>query len=267
MREFSIRLSLVLLASAGCVETVRGEILYQGSSGTSPGSQGWVYLALPVPAGAKEVVGGGMTTLDTTPKMGDAAGYFTRLLPPFANYVHPLQPVLDRDAGYRIRFDARVKQENHDSDNRAGLSLLVLGDDLLGIELGFWADQVWAQSGADFTKDESAAFDTTDRLAQYELSILDDGYSLSADGIPVLAGSLRDYSSAAGGSDPLRAVYGWDNLIFLGDDTGSASAEFELSYVEVLAGTAVPEPSTALLLVSGGLLFVWRRARMRCSRT
>jgi len=267
MREFSIRLFLALLASAGCLEPVRGEILYQGSSGTSPGSQGWVYVALPVPAGATEEVGGGMTTLDTTPKTGDAAGYFTRLLPPFGNYLHPLQPVLDRDTGYRVRFDARVIQENHASNDRAGLSLLVLGDDLWGIELGFWEDHIWAQSGANFTQAESAAFDTTDRLAQYQLSILGDEYSLSADGSPVLDGLLRDYSSAAGGSDPLRAVYGWDNLIFLGDDTGSAAAEFELSYVEVIAGTAVPEPSTALLLISGGLLLIWRRARIRYSRT
>ncbi len=264
MKDLSIRLFLAVLAFTGCVNLASAEPLYQGSLGTTPDNQGWKYGTWPLTATPPRSASGGVTTLDTTSLIGDSAGYSTRQLFPLPDYVHPSLPPLDRDAGYDVLVDVQVQQETHTSDDRAGFSLLVLGDDLWGIELGFWEDQVWAQSGPDFTKAESAAIDTTDHLTQYELSILGNGYSLSADGNPLLTGSLRDYSSAAGGSNLLRAVYAWDNLIFLGDNTSSAAAEFDLSYVEVLA--AVPEPSTALLLVSGGLLLIWRRSRARSSR-
>jgi hypothetical protein len=47
----------------------------------------------------------------------------------------------------------------------------------------------------------------------------------------VLSGSLRDYTAFSGPVDP----YETPNLIFIGDDTSSASARIRLSYVSVAA--------------------------------
>ena len=42
----------------------------------------------------------------------------------------------------------KLLSETHSTNDRAGLSLIVLSSDLRGIELGFWTNEIWAQSGA-----------------------------------------------------------------------------------------------------------------------
>jgi hypothetical protein len=186
-------------------------------------------------------VSGGVLTLDTTPVRNDRAGYPSRLptvppLPAFPN--HPGVGTLDRNAGFTLRIDARVDAEGHNTVHRSGFSVLVVCADLSAIEIGFWTDLVWAQDddqggGTLFTQAESVAFDTDATEVVYELSVEGDIYRLFADGTPILGGSLRDYTSATGLAG---YVYKTQNMIFWGDNTGSADARTEVSMVSLADG-------------------------------
>lgn len=232
-------------------------VLYDGALDTTPDQQGWTYLTLPlVGADASQAASGGATTLDTTADISEMAGYF--LGGPFGDPA--LAPVLDRAAGFALSFDVRLDAEAHASADRAGFSVIALSSDGLGIELGFWADEVWAQ-GDDplFTRAEGAAFDTTAALTRYELLVLGSSYALQADGATLLTGALRDYSAFGGFPDP----YETPNLIFLGDNTSSASARVELARVGVASGVVVPEPSSLAILAAGLAVVLARRAGRR----
>lgn len=246
--------ALVALLAAGARAEV---VLYDGALGTTPDLQGWTYLTLPlVGADASQSASGGRTTLDTTADASEMAGYF--LGGPFGDPARA--PTLDRATGYALSFDVRLDAESHASDDRAGFSVIALGDDRLGIELGFWAGEVWAQ-GDDplFAHDEGAAFDTTAAVTRYELRVLGSSYTLSAGGVPILAGALRDYTAFSGVPDP----YETPNLLFLGDDTSSASARVEIARIGLTTGV-VPEPSSLATLAAGlAGVAAWRGRRRR----
>lgn len=203
-------------------------VLYDGALGTLPGEQGFEFIAFP--SGPTQTVEDGGTTVDTMAANAYLAGYFGR---------PALVPQLERTAGYTVTLAVQLLTESHASDNRAGFSVIVLSDNhggaepAWGIELAFWDDEIWAQDdgtqgGALFTHAEGVAVDTlTPRL--YNLAIFSDTYTLWSDGSALLAGRLRDYGAFAGVPDP----YETPNLIFLGDDTGSAAARFKINYVAV----------------------------------
>jgi hypothetical protein len=210
-------------------------VLYDGALGGTPDTQGMLYQTFPIPASATQSFANGMTTLDTTPQQSDQAGYFAK-----ANLV----PSLDRTIGYVLSFNVQVVSEAHTGsdrngdgvDDRAGFSVILLSSDKKGIELGFWQNEIWAQADGAvppgstlFTHAEGAAFDTTSRLIAYRLTILGNMYMLSADNAVILSGNVRDYTAFIGPIDP----YETPNLIFLGDDTNSAKARINLSFVSV----------------------------------
>ncbi len=222
-------------------------VLFDGGLGTPPGSQGYLFAA----AGGTQTVVSGGTTLDTTGNDLFRAGY------------NRLDQNHDRTAGYTYTFDLRILGEDHSNpaaqnntgtDNvadRAGVSLIVLGGDLLGIELGFWLDEIWAQNdgavkadpstapaGTRFTHGEGAAF-LTGSMTRYNLSILGSSYALYASGNLILTGALRDYSNEG-------SPYSLSNYFFLGDNTTSARGAFQIDRIE-LQPSAIPEPSTLSL--------------------
>jgi hypothetical protein len=223
--------------------------LYDGALDTgTPDTQGFVYQTLPAPPyTATHTFADGVTTLTTTDAIGIYAGYFGSML---------LVPTLDRQVGYALRFTARVITETHagsdrDGDgveDRAGFSLIALSEDTRGIELGFWPDQVWAQedgaaeppAGTLFTHAEGGAFDASAGLTGYELLILGDAYTLLASDGVIVSGRLRDYTPFEWTIDP----YETPNLIFLGDDTPSASAVLQLASVHVATLGALPDLTT-----------------------
>jgi hypothetical protein len=203
-------------------------VLYDGSLGNKPDDQGFTFLATPsVPA----TTSGGATTLDTSAEKDISAGYFAAQ-GSFFGSTAPV-PVLDRVVGYSVHFTVQVELEDHSSDDRAGFSLIVLSSDKRGIELGFWKDRIWAQEGGSgdtlFTQAEGAAFNTQSGRIGYTLAVQGDSYALSSGGTPILSGALRDYTAFSGQPDP----YETPSLIFLGDDTSSASAKIHLAYVAV----------------------------------
>ncbi|MEN9935242.1 MAG: hypothetical protein RLZZ387_1821 [Chloroflexota bacterium] len=235
-------LALVPLALAASVAAQArpfpsAALLYDGARGTTPSRQGFTLLTVPlVGASSGQTYADGGTILDSTPVQSESAGYFASAA---------LVPPLDRAAGYSLEVTLQLLEERHqqsdrDGDgvaDRAGFSLIALSSDVRGIEVGFWPDRVWAQAddrtGAQdlFTQAEGAALDTS-RLLTYELRVRDDAYTLLVGGEEVLSGPLRDYRPFVAPIDP----YETPNLIFLGDDTGQASARVRLLRAAVYVG-------------------------------
>jgi hypothetical protein len=231
-------LGSVLSASAAPV------ILFDGALGTRPDQQGWAWLTNPFfAAQATRAAAGDATTLDSTPLIGEMAGWFANF-PPLPR--HPNLPTLDRAAGYRVQWDLLMLSESHVSNDRAGFSVIVLGDDLRGVEIGFWPDEVWIQADAPlFTHGEGVAFDTTRARTRYALAVKDDRYELFADGTPLVAGALRDYSS-------FGAPYDIPDFVFLGDDTGSGATRAQLARVEICTAAGAASPGDSLRLTREG---------------
>ncbi len=216
--------AVFVVAIASCLAagltSAHGAVLYDGALNTAPLAQGWVYFAVGV-----ETVTGGAVTLDTTADSGLQSGYGRT------------GQTLNAAAGYVLSFSARLLSESHLNDDRAGFSVIAVSSATSqAIEIGFWADEVWAQ-GPTFTHAEGATLDTVSGFIDYDLVLQGSGYELFADDVSVLTGATRDYRSAGGPFLP----YGIANSIFFGDDTTSASASFSLASVE-LNPVLVPEP-------------------------
>jgi hypothetical protein len=201
-------------------------VLYDGTLGTSPTAQGWALGTVAVTGSAIETLISGGVNLDTTSGL-IRSGY---------TILSPLP--LDRTVSYNLTFDLQTVSESHSSNDRAGLSIVVIGNDLQGIELGFWAGDIWAQN-VGFTHGEDKAFNTTQRTL-YSLGVSGATYTLSAGGNLLLSGALRDYT---GGGFP----YTVPNFLFVGDDTFSANASS--NFFE--ASVASPEPAAGLLCLCG----------------
>lgn len=199
--------------------------LYDGARGGTPDTQGLLYQAFGF--AITQTFSDGVTIFDTTAQAGNRGGYTA----------DPARiPVLDRTIGYTLTFGVQIISEAHTSDDRAGFSIIALGHDLKGIELGFWSDHIWAQEGGSgdplFTHDEDAAFATASGIVSYTLAIRGDTYALAANGTPILSGPLRDYTAFEGFPD----VYETPDFIFLGDNTSSARARIALAAVSLTTG-------------------------------
>jgi hypothetical protein len=210
---------------------VGGEALFPGAPSGQPQ---WHYLTKPL-VGAKAVrsrLSDGWR-LDSTGRTKDSAGFFSLRL---------ARPKTDRRQGFTMRFKLAVRSENHTWSGRSGMSVIVICDDLKGVELGFWENEVWAQSDNPlFTHGEGAAFQTSG-ATEYALNILGDRYELSAGGRRVLEGPLKDYSS-------FGFPYDQPSFLFFGDDTSSAGADSAMRALRVEYGAttvaltpAAPQP-------------------------
>ena len=227
-----LSLALPLLATA--------EVLYDPGAGTLPNAQGWNFVSLPFNTPLSLV--GSEARMDTTAVLGVSAG-FSRISP----------TVLDRNVGFTLRLALRVLDENHGTRvDRSGCSVIVLGSDKKGIELGFWKDRVWAQSDSPlFTHAEEALWPNTDSQV-FELTLQGNTYTLGAGGRTVLTGPIRDYTPFVGLLDP----YETPNFLFIGDNTTSAGASIGLGRVELLAPTVTP-PALIPILSGDYLILRW----------
>jgi hypothetical protein len=207
--------------------------------GAPEGQPRWHYLTKPL-IGSKAVrtrVPDGWR-LDTTGETKDSAGFFSLRLP-FPGGIMS-RPKIDRHSGFSVHFRLAVRSENHVRRERAGVSVIVIGDDLQGVELGFWEHEVWAQLDDPlFTHGEGALFETAADV-DYTLTLIGDRYELEASGRRVLEGPLKNYSS-------FGFPYDRRSFLFYGDDTGSAAADMELRSLRVEYGP----PQVASLPTAG----------------
>lgn len=227
MRPWVIAASILLTASAA-----RSAVLYDGALGTTPVEQGLSYASIPT---TPFTTSGGITTLDTASTGNNAI---------YAGFVTASPTPLNRTSGFTIRFDIRVVNSAFASSSRAGFSVIALASDKKGIEIGFHADEIFAQGDSPmFVRAESTPFDTTAAIRRYDLDIAGDFYMLRADGELKLTGPVRDYTPFTGPIDP----YETPNFLFFGDDSTSARGKTEIRYLATY-GLPVPEPMSGLIL-------------------
>jgi hypothetical protein len=218
--------------------------LYSGPLGTAPEEQGWLTYG-GVGGSVVRNTAGGRTTFDTTSTNTIQAGYSNYFGPAPLN---PNFPVLDRGPGFVVSLTMRLLDEAHANNNRSGVSLIALSSDLLGVEVAFWQNEIWVQSGAHFVHAEGVSFDTT-AMTNYDLEIHGSTYALRANGSPILSGNLRNYSA-------FGPPYNLPNFMFLGDDTSSARGSFDFSRLAV-----VPEPGALGAMGLGAVVVLRSRCR------
>jgi hypothetical protein len=218
------------------VTSANAGFLYRGLivPNQTPNQQGWTYLKTPYPTAPSATATSNGTVLNSG-NSRNYAGYF--LQAPFK---------LDRNAGYTLGFTVKINSESHSSDNRAGFSIIAVSDKLPGetqpfaLELGFWTNRIWAYN-ANATRGEGVAFNTQAGLQSYMLSIQGNQYKLFAKGVasPILQGQLRQYTQYTpppGFPNPYKTP----NLIFMGDNTTSATAEAIMARFYVVPGSRTP---------------------------
>lgn len=254
LRSFAVAVALFVVSVTGVQAATIP--LYQDNLGTKPGDQPWLFhFGIGGSVTETAVTSGATTGVNLVTDDPASAGYSNyRILPPI--FENPAFPALDRSLGFSLSFELQVNSEAHQTDDRAGFSVILLADDSLGIELGFWTTEVWAQN-VGFIHAESEDIDTVSAEVLYELSILGSGYILTADGNPLLSGGLRDYSGVVSPLDP----YALPSYLYLGDNTGSARADITVGNVTLQTNMpSVPAPAAWLLMLSGlGLLVRLRR--------
>lgn len=225
-QRFAIAITSICLATA---TSASAETIYNGLSlpSQTPAQQGWLYQGTSIATAPKATA----TTSGTILNSGNSLNY--------AGYFKQSPITLNRNTGYSIKFSVKVNSESHSNNNRAGFSLLVISDIVTGetqpygLELGFWTNSIWAQN-VGFTRGENVPFNTQSAVNNYTLSVQGLNYKLYVNGstTPILQGTLRQYTGFTppqGYSNP----YTTPKLIFLGDDSTSATGNVTISKVEV----------------------------------
>jgi opacity protein-like surface antigen len=227
--------------------------LYDPASGL-PAAQGWSTVSSAT-AGSDTIVAGRLR-LDTTGVGVSQHGHFRSAT------------TLDTATGYVLQFGLQVRSESTSTVNRAGVALLLQGQDQTkSLELAFLDDKIWAlrytfaAPDNGFVQGEGVAFDTSSVFRNYTLTVQNNAYSLSADGQPLLSGLMRDYPTLP--NSPGTLVYGQSNLLFFGDNTSQASGVFDVGSIVL---SPVPEPGAAWLLLAGLSGLAWRARRASTAR-
>lgn len=206
--------------------------LYQGlkTPNQTLDQQGWTYLHTSFSPAPSVTVSSSGTTLNSGNSQ-NYAGYFIQT----SSLKQPFN--LDRTQGYAVSFNVKINSESHSKDNRSGFNLIVINNQLTnetqpyGIEIAFWENSIWAYN-PDFSRAENVSFNTKDTVHHFVLYVKGSQYKLfeRVSGSPILQGSLRQYT----GYTPPRGYpnpYKTPNLIFMGDETTSATASATISNV------------------------------------
>jgi len=217
----AVNLPLLCSCLAASAFTAAAQVLYDAGLGTLPDEQNWGYAANPFAPAPFVTVTNGVLFLDSSPANSTQAGYA----------ITPLTD-LNRTNGFALNCTLKLAVESHTGNaNRAGFSVIALGSDARGIELGFWTTSVWAQSDSPiFTRAENTNFVTTAAFVNYVLTVGRTNYALFANGNRILGGPVRDYTPFNGFPD----VYETPNFLFFGDNTGSAQGAWGLKQFSLL---------------------------------
>jgi len=206
------------------------QIYYDGAVGL-PAGQGWTYFA----TGGTQTLTNNGVLFDTSTANNFQGGYSHTTVR------------LNRTNGFALLFTSQLLAEAHVSASRAGFSIIMLGDDKRGIELGFWTNNIFAQSDSPlFTRAEETNFTTTVAV-DYTLTFHPTNYVLSANGIAILSGPVRDYTAFSGFPNPYSSA----NFLFLGDDTTSAAGAVLLKKVVLVTAPQLVALSDKLISWAG----------------
>lgn len=144
-------------------------------------------------------------------------------------------PVLDRAKGFTLSFKLALQSESSSTSNRAGFSVIALSSDKYGIELGFKANQIFAQSSQFAAAEKWTPTLNLTNSIDYKLSIQGSQYKLFANQTQILSGSLRQYQFNPATSSPMLPAnpYTTPNFLFFGDNTDQARATVTLGKISI----------------------------------
>jgi|GEM_PF-760529 len=273
------------------------DVLYDGTLGTDPGSQSWLYCENTTPVSgscrsdaptssntAQESLynasGNKGITFDTTATNNISAG--------FSNYgfsstgVATLKnsqfPVLDENKGIVLNFTSQLVSESDTSSGtsgtnlRAGFSVIVVTNDLQAIEIGFQNNGTIFAQGENFNSPaQSSTTYNSSQLTNYSLVIAGNSFQLT--GQPngggtvtsLLTGSLIPYYQSTSLSAVAKIPYSTPDFVFFGDDTTEGQAEVNLTNITLTANSTVPweMPEGAAIPIASlailGLMRNWRQ--------
>ena len=230
--------------------------LYDGSSGVTPDLYtSNPYLNFTSLVGGTQSASGGVTTVDTSGSRSFYAGY-SNYNNALTGFVNSSFPILDNSAGYTLSLTIATNSQTNSSNDRAGFSILVLGNDKKGIEIGFRNPNTITSIPDIFALNDDSTFTEGEQnpnlggslntLNTYELTVASNTYTLKNGSNPLLSGALRDYRpNAVPGT--LKQVYDTANFLFLGDDTTSAGGSVNIQAITLTTNPqSVPEPSNLL---------------------
>lgn len=256
VRSMMLSAAVAVLA-AGSVASAASLIpLYDGTS--LPQAQGWLYATqapppatIPTawPAASQSFLSPGVNT-NTTADIAGLSGYFRQLAP----------GTLDRTTGYQVSTTVRLLSSTSGRADRSGLHVLVLSSDKFGVEIGVNANGFFAlqadTNNTTLVLAESVTVGTGVNLntdLALDVRVFGSSYALHVNGAnaPVLTGPLRNLSAVLTRFGPM---YNNADAVFLGDNTGSASSEYNW-----MSASYIPEPSALGLLLPAGLLLRRRR--------
>ncbi len=250
------KISLIFFLNLSIItNSILGTLLYDRSQNNLPADQSWLNYSdnsifggsASQQANASSDIGVNLITDNAV-----SAGY-SNYNPITLNFKSSNFVELNQNFGFTLSFDLQVINESHVSNDRAGFSVIILSNAKTGIELGFWEDEIWAQSDNPiFTHSEGVSFDTTATnsspfsLINYDLTILGSTYTLFADNVQILTGATRDYTA-------FGTPYNLSSYLFLGDDTSSAAGDdILLGNIDITAN--VPEPKYISMFMSAFII-------------
>lgn len=289
-----IMLGLTLLIPAKRAVSVT-TTLYDGTSGVAPSQSGaapngpffgygelssypklcYTSCTSPTPS-TIQTIGSNGVTLNTNFN-NDNSGYsgYSSHMYSSSNGLTPVNsnfPTLDPSTGFSISFNVAVTNENSTLNNRAGFSVIVIGNDQKGVELGFksststgsngTSNSIIEQSDSFSTPVQSQNVGSINTLTSYTLSILNGNYTLTSGSSSslktLITGSTHSYQFSPTTSNPPLPPnfnpYTTPNYLFFGDNTDEGSSNFTLG--TITANTAaVPyefSPSLGILILAAG---------------
>lgn len=271
--------ALLLLSGARIASAQSTTVLYDAASGVTPANFSPKWLEFGAFVSATQTFTSGtpsFTRLDTLATETTYAGYSNysataNLFPPTltpTTFINPAFPNLERSTGFNLSFTVRLNSETHTGNPvRAGFSVILLGSDRQGVEIGFQSDTLFAQApgfGAPAAESVTGAAVSalTGAFTTYDLSIMGNTYTLRNGVNTLLTGTIKDYTAATGFAGD---VYRTPNFLFLGDNTTSAAASTDLSFISITTNAAAPEPASMALFgaILPGYMLVRRRRTSR----
>ena len=183
------------------------------------------------------------TRIDTNESISDNAYFITSS-----------SPGLSRTLGYTVNARIRIN-EMHPSSNvhRGAIDLFTTSDeDNMGIMVRI-RDGGIVINDNNWTTIQSVYFGAgetdTSEFVDYSLHIEGSTYTLSADNVEILSGSLYTYTLS--------------NRIQIGDSTYGGAGIADLAYVELIRhGIApIPEPSTIMLILAGIIGLIHKKTK------
>ncbi len=168
--------------------------VYDGSLGTAPDVQGMSDFSSP------ETV---ITTTSSETRVDSTLGASFR-----GGYNKTLSQSLDRTLGYQMMLSFNIHSESHNPNKDAsGLRIRMESDDIWGIRLDFWEDEIW-DSASDGSHVNGVTYDTQ-QMVNYKIDVFNDSYTLFGNDIFIKTGDLYLYSTGS----PIG------NFIQIGDST------------------------------------------------